>query len=197
MPARFPFARRAPAGAERPPASVSGASAEVSPPRRVAPWTVGPGNQDDEWLYRNRRRDLACAHGPTTLKRPTVRAAPLAAPSTSSPVTAVAPAAGRGPVTRDFSAVPAHRAAPSVDPLRVPAAARAERAVQRPDARPPVGSLEAARRVSAPLPKEIGVLTEGMIGQPARHTAVRSGTNLYQVAWAAGGLARQALRLSG
>lgn len=144
MPARLPFARRAPAvipPAERPPASVPGASAEVSAPGHAARWTVGPGSQDDEWLYRNRRYHCARTDGPTTLTRPAIRAAPLDAAGTSAPVTAP----GRGPATRDFSAIPAHRTAPS---------AHVERA------------LEAVRRATGP---------QVVIGRPVRHTTARSG----------------------
>jgi Transposase DDE domain len=174
VPARLPFARRAPAavpGAERPPASVPGASAEVSSLRHAARWTVRPGSQDDDWLHRCRRHHLSRADRPTTLKRSAIRAAPLDATTTSSPVTAAAPAAGRGSVTRDFSAVPAHRAALSADPLQVPMAAHVERALGSPYARPPVGALEAARRASGPLPDEIRVRTGGLSSSPPRPLA--------------------------
>jgi hypothetical protein len=116
MPARFLFARRAPAaipGAERPPAIVPAAPTQASSLRPAARWTVGPGSQDDEWLYRNRRHQRARADGPSTLTRPAVRAAPPDTASASAPVTAAAPGYGRGPEPRDFSAVPARRPAPA------------------------------------------------------------------------------------
>jgi hypothetical protein len=140
MPARLPFARRAPAAippAERPPASVPSAPAQVSSLGHAARWTVGPGSQDDEWLHRNRRHHCARTDGPTTLTRPAIRAAPIDAAGTSSPVTAP----GRGPATRDFSAIPAHRNAPS---------AHLERALEsvRGATRPQVVIGRPARRVT-------------------------------------------------
>ena len=72
-----PFARRAPAaspGAERAPASV--ADAEVSPQRHAGRWTVGPGDQDDEWFHQHRRHRLTRTDMPTALNRPAIHAGP-------------------------------------------------------------------------------------------------------------------------
>jgi hypothetical protein len=172
MPARWPSTRRVAAlAAERAPADVTTAPPETSLLRHAALWTVAPGNPDDEWLLRDRRHRLARAGGPTALKRPAIRAGQLDAVTTPSPVTAAAPAAGRGPVTGDFSAVPAHRPA---DP----------RAPHGPYTRPLVRALEVGGRASVPLPGEICVPAGGLpgsprpIGQPARRTTVRSGRDL-------------------
>ena len=112
VPGRIPFARRAPAtapGAERTAVSVPDSPVSAPPVRHTARWTVSPGSQDDEWLHRNRRHPLTRTDGPTTLKRPAVRAAPPDAASTSAPRAAAGTAAGRKPLTRDFSGISARR----------------------------------------------------------------------------------------
>ena len=140
MPARFPFSRRAPAAAPVPgrgPASLPSPSPQVAPPRPASRWTVAPGDADDRRLH---RRQPSPAAGRGALKRPAVRTASLDV----SPVTAPAPAAGRG--RGDFSGVPAHRTGASADPRQLPAAAHLERALLSPHDRLPTAALEGQPR---------------------------------------------------
>jgi len=166
VPARLPFARRAPAaapGAERAPASVAGA--EVSPLRHTGRWTVGPGDQDDEWFHRHRRHRLTRADGPTTLKRPAIHAGPGA--------TSTYPAIHPGAATEygcereaDHVADQALRARPRTgpgrEPGRAPAPGPGPAGVGSPQV--PAAARDILRSPGQPLDQATRALMESSLG---------------------------------
>jgi len=167
MPARLPFARRSQArapGAERAPASVAGA--DISPARHAGRWTTAPGDQDDEWFHRQRRHQLARADGPTTLKRPAIRAGP---PDVTSGYPAIHPGAAteygcerEADHVADQALRPRPRLAPGREPGRAPAPGPGPAGLGPPQV--PAAAREILRSPGRPLDHATRALMESSLG---------------------------------
>ena len=177
MPARLPFARRAPAaarGAERAPASVAGA--DVSPPRHAGRWTVAPGDQDDEWFHRQRRHQLARAAGPTTLKRPAIRADP---PDVTSGYPAIHPGTAteygcerEADHVADQALRPRPRPGPGREAGRAPAPGPGPAGLGSPQV--PAAAREILRSPGQPLDHATRALMESSLGHDFSHVRIHA-----------------------